>query len=125
MSEKVENTTNSADVLKWLIIAALLGGLVVANGMYDSISVLYRAIAAVVVVVAAGAIASTTEKGRGFIEFAKESKIEIRKVVWPTRPEAVQTTLIVLAATVVVGLLLWGLDGIIVRLVAFITGIGV
>lgn len=125
MSEKVENTTNSADVLKWLIIAALLGGLVVANGMYDNISVLYRAIAAVVVIAAAGGIAITTEKGQGFIEFAKESKIEIRKVVWPTRPEAVQTTLIVLAATVVVGLILWGLDGIIVRLVAFITGIGV
>jgi len=58
------------------------------------------------------------------LSFAKESRTEVRKVVWPTRQEANQTTLIVLAATLVMALILWGLDGIIVRVVGFITGIG-
>ncbi|MEC7528923.1 MAG: preprotein translocase subunit SecE, partial [Pseudomonadota bacterium] len=40
------------------------------------------------------------------------------------RQEANQTTLIVLAATLIMALILWGLDGIIVRVVGFITGIG-
>lgn len=73
----------------------------------------------------AGFIAATTEKGSAFLTFAKESRMEVRKVIWPTRQETNQTTLIVMAATLIMALLLWGLDGIIVRLVAFITGIGV
>jgi len=125
MSEKTENASNPLDTLKWLIAIALLGGLVTANYMYQEVSVLYRALAAVAIVVIAGFIAATTEKGKQFITFSKESRIEVRKVVWPNRQEATQTTLIVLAATVVVGLLLWGLDGIIVRVVGWITGIGV
>jgi preprotein translocase subunit SecE len=124
MSEKAENPSNSLDMLKWLIVIVLLGGLVAANTYYQEISVLYRALGAVVVVVVAGLIASSTIKGSTFINFAKESRTEVRKVVWPTRQEATQTTMIVLAATAFVSLLLWGLDGIIVWFVALVTGIG-
>ncbi|AGP79416.1 preprotein translocase subunit SecE [Alteromonas mediterranea] len=124
MSEKTENQSNALDMFKWVVVFALLAGLVTANTMYGEISVLYRAIAIVVVVGIAGFIAATTEKGSTFLSFAKESRTEVRKVVWPTRQEANQTTLIVLAATLVMALILWGLDGIIVRVVGFITGIG-
>ncbi|MEC8376992.1 MAG: preprotein translocase subunit SecE [Pseudomonadota bacterium] len=124
MSEKTENQSNSLDMFKWVVVFALLAGLVTANTVYGEISVLYRAIAAVVVVAVAGFIAASTLKGSTFLSFAKESRTEVRKVVWPTRQEANQTTLIVLAATLVMALILWGLDGIIVRVVGFITGIG-
>ncbi|BFT31723.1 preprotein translocase subunit SecE [Alteromonas sp. D210916BOD_24] len=124
MSEKTENQSNALDMFKWVVVFALLAGLVTANTVYGELSVLYRAIAAVVVVVIAGFIAASTEKGSTFLSFAKESRTEVRKVVWPTRQEANQTTLIVLAATLVMALILWGLDGIIVRVVGFITGIG-
>ena len=124
MSEKTENQSNALDMFKWVVVFALLAGLVTANTMYGEISVLYRAIAIVVVVGIAGFSAATTEKGSTFLSFAKESRTEVRKVVWPTRQEANQTTLIVLAATLVMALILWGLDGIIVRVVGFITGIG-
>ncbi|WP_421132703.1 preprotein translocase subunit SecE [Alteromonas sp. A079] len=124
MSEKTENQSNALDMFKWVVVFALLAGLVTANTVYGEISVLYRAIAAVVVVVLAGFIAASTEKGSTFLSFAKESRTEVRKVVWPTRQETNQTTLIVLAATLVMALILWGLDGIIVRVVGFITGIG-
>jgi len=124
MSEKTENQSNALDMFKWVVVFALLAGLVTANTMYGEISVLYRAIAIVVVVAVAGFIAATTEKGSTFLSFAKESRTEVRKVVWPSRQEANQTTLIVLAATLIMALILWGLDGIIVRVVGFITGIG-
>ncbi|AXT38885.1 preprotein translocase subunit SecE [Alteromonas sp. BL110] len=124
MSEKTENQSSALDMFKWVVVFALLAGLVTANTMYGEISVLYRAIAIVVVVGIAGFIAATTEKGSTFLSFAKESRTEVRKVVWPTRQEANQTTLIVLAATLIMALILWGLDGIIVRVVGFITGIG-
>jgi preprotein translocase subunit SecE len=124
MSEKTENQSNGLDMFKWVIVFALLAGLVTANTMYGEISVLYRAVAAVVVVAISGFLAASTVKGSTFLSFAKESRTEVRKVVWPTRQEANQTTLIVLAATAVMSLILWGLDGIIVRLVSFVTGIG-
>ncbi len=124
MSEKTESTSNPLDMLKWLVVFALLIGLVTANYMFGEYSVLYRALVAVAVGAIALFIAATTEKGSAFLTFAKESRMEVRKVIWPTRQETNQTTLIVIAATVVVGLILWGLDGIIVRVVGFITGIG-
>ncbi|MEG3767037.1 preprotein translocase subunit SecE [Alteromonas sp. 14N.309.X.WAT.G.H12] len=125
MSEKTESTSNPLDMMKWLVVFALLAGLIAANHMFDEFSVLIRALVAVAVVVIAGLIAGTTVKGSAFLTFAKESRMEVRKVIWPTRQETNQTTLIVMAATLIMALLLWGLDGIIVRLVAFITGIGV
>ena len=125
MSEKTESTSNPLDMMKWLVIFALLAGLIAANHMYGEVSVLVRALVAVAVVVVAGFIAATTVKGNAFLTFAKESRMEVRKVIWPTRQETNQTTLIVMAATLIMALVLWGLDGIIVRLVGFITGIGV
>jgi len=124
MSEKTENASNPMDLLKWLIVFALLAGVITANYMYGELSVLYRAIGAVAGVAIAGFIAATTAKGSAFLTFAKDSRMEVRKVVWPSRQELNQTTLIVLAATVIAALILWGLDGILVWVVGFITGIG-
>lgn len=126
MSENTtENTSNPMDLFKWVLVIALLGGVVAANSMYGDISVLYRALGAVVIVGIALFIAASTIKGSTFLSFAKESRMEVRKVIWPTRQEATQTTMIVLVATLIVGLILWGLDGIIVRLISFVTGLGI
>ncbi|RUO23429.1 preprotein translocase subunit SecE [Aliidiomarina iranensis] len=123
MSVNTENQGNSLDIVKWIIVVALLVAAVVGNNMYGDMSVALRALAVVIIVVIAGFIAAKTEKGSTFLGFAKDSRTEVRKVVWPSRKEATQTTLIVLAATVVVALLLWGLDGILVRVVGLATGI--
>ena len=71
MSEKTENQSNALDMFKWVVVFALLAGLVTANTMYGEISVLYRAIAIVVVVGVAGFIAATTEKGSTFFTLLK------------------------------------------------------
>ncbi|KID54559.1 preprotein translocase subunit SecE [Pseudoalteromonas luteoviolacea] len=123
MSTNVENPSSSMDTVKWLVAVVLLTGAVVGNYMYADMSALVRAVGVVVAVGAALGIAATTEKGRTFIAFAKESRIEVRKVVWPTRQEATHTTIIVMAATVVMALILWGLDGILFRAVGFLTGL--
>jgi preprotein translocase subunit SecE len=120
-----ENQSGSMDLLKWIVVIGLLTGAVVGNYMYGEISVLYRALGVVAAIGVALAIAAQTEKGREAVAFAKESRLEIRKVVWPTRKEATNTTLIVLAATGVMALVLWGMDGVLVRIVGYITGIKV
>ena len=109
--------------MKWLLVFALFSALVAGNHYYEEVSVLYRALAAVGIVIVAAFIAATTDKGSRFLNYAKDSRTEVRKVVWPNRQEATQTTLIVLVATLIMALILWGMDGIIVRLVGFVTGI--
>jgi len=73
----------------------------------------------------AGLIAMQTLKGRTAVAFAKESRTEVRKVVWPTRQEAIQTTGIVLVVTLLMSLLLWGLDSVLFWAVGLITGMKV
>ena len=55
-------------------------------------------------------VALQTVVGRAIWSFATESRSEVRKVVWPTRQETVQTTMIVVVFVLLVALILWGLD---------------
>ncbi|MGF1727814.1 preprotein translocase subunit SecE [Photobacterium nomapromontoriensis] len=118
-----QSSSNNMDGLKWVAVFALLAAAVVGNYLYSDVPVVFRAAAVVVLVAVAGGIAALTAKGKTAIAFARESRMEVRKVVWPTRQEATQTTFIVLAVTVVMALALWGIDGIMVRLVRLVTGV--
>lgn len=124
MSAASETPKSGFEIVKWLLVFAILAAAVVGNYVYE-LSALERAIAVVVLVIIAGAVAGQTYKGKTFINFAKEARTEVRKVVWPTRQETMQTTIVVLIATVIMGIILWGLDAILLRLVSFLTGLGI
>lgn len=121
-SETQENG-RSLDVAKWLLVAILLVAAIVGNYYYREFSLPLRALAVVVIVALAGGVALWTTKGKATLTFAREARIEMRKVIWPKPKEAMHTTLIVGAVTAVMALVLWGLDGILVRLVSFITSL--
>lgn len=125
MSENTENSSNPLDAIKWLVAIGLLAGIVAANHFLTELSVLYIALIAVVAVGLAGFVASTTIKGSAFITFAKDSRTEVRKVVWPTRQETTTTTMIVLAATCLIAFIIYLLDMGIMKIVSFITGLGI
>lgn len=108
-----QQSTSPLDILKWIVVVALIGGLAAGNAYFSGESVLYRALAAVAVFVVAGFVALQTVKGRAFADLIREARGELRRVVWPTRPEATQTTLIVIGVTLVMALLMWGLDSLI------------
>ncbi len=55
-------------------------------------------------------LAYFTEKGKTCYTFAKESKVELEKVVWPSKQETTQTTLIVIIMVAITGVVLWGVD---------------
>ncbi|ADP11018.1 MULTISPECIES: preprotein translocase subunit SecE [Erwinia] len=111
------------EVLKWLGVVVLLVAAVAGNSWYRDVTLPLRALAVVVLMAAAAGLALLTVKGKATLAFAREARTEVRKVVWPTRQETLHTTLIVAAVTAVMSLILWGLDGILVRLVSFITGL--
>lgn len=120
---KRENREESRlDWLKWLVVLVLLLAGLIGNHYYSQVSVPLRSAVWVAVVAAAGFVAATTQKGRWFIEFFRDSRAELRKVVWPTREETMQTTLVVAVMVIVIAILLWGIDGVLVWLIGWLTG---
>ncbi|AVO53855.1 protein translocase subunit secE/sec61 gamma [Ectopseudomonas oleovorans] len=122
MNVKAEAKDSRFDLVKWLIVAALVVVGVVGNQYFSAESILYRVLGLVVLAAVAGVVALQTARGQAFAVLLKEARVEIRKVVWPTRQETTQTTLIVVAVVLVMALLLWGLDSLLGLLVSLIVG---
>jgi preprotein translocase subunit SecE len=110
------------DWLKWLAAILLLLAGLAGNYYYSEVSMPLRMLAWLAVLAVAAFIASTTQKGKWVVDFFRDSKAELRKVVWPTREETIQTTLVVGAMVVILSLLLWGMDGVLVWLIGWLTG---
>ena len=123
MTTNTENQSNSLDIVKWGVAALLIAAAVIANQFYADANVVARVAGVIIAFAIAGIIALQTSKGKQAQSFAREAQIEVRKVVWPTRQEALNTTFIVLAATAVMALILWGFDAVLLRVVNLITGV--
>ncbi|MGB0663005.1 MAG: preprotein translocase subunit SecE [Pontibacterium sp.] len=122
MSSNVSSEGSKFDALKWLVVLVLVAAAVVGNSIYSEQSLFYRVVAILAVAGVAGFVALQTAKGQAFFSLFKEAKAEIRKVVWPTRQETLQTTLIVVVVVLLVGLFLWGLDSLLSWLVSGVIG---
>ena len=118
----VETTESRFDGLKWLVVFTLIGVAVVGNSYYADQSLLYRVLGIVALGAVAGLVDLQTAKGAAFWALVKGSRTEIRKVVWPTRQETVQTTMIVVVFVLLVALILWGLDSLLGWLVSLAIG---
>lgn len=110
MNTKVQAEESKYDSLKWVAVIAIVVAGVVGNSIFSGESLLYRVLALLVLAAVAGFVALQTAKGRTWFKLFKDAKGEMRRVVWPTRQETLQTTLMVLAAVLVVALMLWGMD---------------
>ena len=121
MNVKAEANDARFDLVKWLVVAALVVVAVVGNQYYSAEPILYRVLAVLAIGVVAAFVALQTSKGRSFAVLLK-ARGEIRKVVWPTRQETTQTTLIVVVVVLVMALLLWGLDSLLGWLVSMVVG---
>lgn len=121
MSAQEEAPSSSFDAIKWILSLIALAGAVYANHYLVDDSVLIRAGVIIVLIAVGIGIGFSTAKGKAGLAFAKESRIEARKVVWPTRNETVQTTLIIVVAVTLISLLLWGMDAVLVRIISFLT----
>ncbi|MFW0097331.1 MAG: preprotein translocase subunit SecE [Coxiella endosymbiont of Haemaphysalis qinghaiensis] len=113
------DTKSRFDALKWLLIVLLLVGGVIANFYYSYVATAIRAAIGIVLAISVLVIASQTQKGWKAWSFVKGSRTELRKVVWPTRQEIVQTTSVVVVMVIVIALILWGLDSFFMWVVAW------
>jgi len=110
MAEKTENTDSSLDLVKWIAVAAIIVAAVYANSYFSTESLLLRTIGMLIAAGIAGWVAAQTVKGRSFVQLCLDARVEIRKVVWPSRQETTQTTFVVLVVIFIVAIILWLLD---------------
>ena len=112
------------DVLKWITAAALVAAGLVGFYQFSEHSTLLRVVGLLLAVGLAVAVSVQTEKGRTLWDFMRDSRTEVRKVVWPTRQETIQTTLIVVAVVTVVAIIMWSLDSLLGWIVRMLLGQG-
>ncbi|PIE42746.1 MAG: preprotein translocase subunit SecE [Gammaproteobacteria bacterium] len=122
MSSQTSESSGAWDVIKWLFVLLLVAVGVVGNYYYADQSLLYRVLALVVLTAVALTVAATTIKGRQYVTLMKEAKSEIRRVIWPTRQELLQTTMIVVVFVLIVALFLWGLDSLVSWIISGVIG---
>ena len=95
-----------------LLIVALLILIAAAVGFYifSDESLLYRVIGLLVATGIAAVIAYQTSKGKSYWGLFQNTQTEVKKVVWPSRQETIQMTLIVVIMVIVMAIFLWILD---------------
>lgn len=100
------------DLIKMVVAALIVAAAVVGFYIYSDQSTPLRVAGLLAAVGVAAWIGLQTEPGRTLWNFILEAQIEVRKVVWPTRQETVQTTLLVIGVVILAALILWGLDSV-------------
>lgn len=113
-----------ADKIKMILAVLIVAAGVVGYHYFEDQSLLIRVVGMLAVVGVALAVAMQAEAGRAAWVFVKESRVELRKVVWPGRKETTQGTLLVLVMVVLIGLFLWLLDTFLGWAVKMFTGQG-
>ncbi len=124
MTSKAQAQGSTMDTVKLALALVIVTTAIAAFYYFADASLLVRVLALLGAAGAAGFVALQTDKGRQLAGFVREAQTEVRKVVWPTRQESVQTTLVVLAVVVVVALFLWGLDAFLGWAVKMLMGLG-
>lgn len=117
MSAHAEDQGSSLDVVKLLVAVVLLmagiaGFYYFENWQGQPVSVLLRVLGLLAVAVVAAVIALNSHSGKQLLGFLKDSRLEVRKMVWPTRAETIQTTLMVMVIVLILAIFLWGVDSL-------------
>ena len=112
------------DTVKLLLSVVMLVGDIVGFYLFEAQPLWVRLLGLLAVVAVAVFVALATDKGRQIKGFFSSAQTEVRKVVWPSRQETLQTTLVIFVAVLVTSLFLWGVDSILFVLVRMFTGQG-
>lgn len=122
MTMKLVEPGEAMNKLKWLTVILLLAAGLVANYYYSQIAWPLRFLAWLLGLPVVALIAFQTQQGKLALNFIREARVELRKITWPTRQETVQTTFIIAVMVVILSIALWGIDGVLMWLIGWLTG---
>lgn len=115
---------NRMDTLKLGVAVLILVAGVAGFYYFEAEAILYRVLGLLALVLMAVGVVYTTRLGQSIVGFGREARAEVRKVVWPTRQETVQTTMMVIFAVILIGIFLWLVDMTLLWAVQIMTGQG-
>ncbi|AHF00460.1 preprotein translocase subunit SecE [Thiomicrospira aerophila AL3] len=121
---EVQEARSTADTAKLVLSLAILLGGVFAYYSLSDLHAVVRVLIVLAGVAASAAVLYTTALGGSWFKYLIQTKKEVRQVVWPTRKETAQTTLIVVIAVIIVGIFLWLIDMFFLWAVKLLTGQG-
>ena len=111
MAKEIENLKSVSDKWKTYLAVAIV---IATLYLYYSNPLAFNTLTKVLITLVLFGIAVTvfikSSQGDRFVHFLKETRIELRKVVWPTRQETAKTTGIIMIAVVIVAIFLWIID---------------
>ena len=124
MDTKVETQKTVLDTLKLLASGGILLCGLVGYYYYADVPVVVRALGVLIALAIAVVVALQSVQGQALWRFVQGSRVEMRKVVWPTREEAIQTTVAVLVFALIMGVFFWLLDLFLLWFTRLLTGQG-
>jgi preprotein translocase subunit SecE len=124
MAAGTEVKQSGLDALKLLAAVAIVGLGIGGFYLFEEYPLVLRVLAFLVLTAVGIFVALQSERGRAIREFLLDSRSEVRKVVWPSRQETIQTTLIVFAVVIVMAIFLWLVDLVLLEIVRAVTGQG-
>jgi len=110
VANKIEIETNKQDVVKWILSTALFLGALVAFYFFDEYPLMYRVLGLIGIVILGFLVVFNTERIRSLRVFTHDARVELKKVIWSTKAEVIQTTVIVFVVVIIMSILLWLLD---------------
>lgn len=110
MSASVESKKSILDTVKLIFGVSFLIAGIIGFYYFSDQALSIRVLGVLGGSLVSVAILVSTAIGKGFLVFLGDARLEVRKVVWPTRQETIQATLVVVALVFLVGLILWLLD---------------
>ncbi|MFO1391778.1 MAG: preprotein translocase subunit SecE [Agitococcus sp.] len=127
MTTQAETSSNNGlNVVKWLLALSILIAATIGNryapDLFPQMSAWARIVALIVMALVALGITLTTHQGKSFIKLLSEAQVEARRIVWPTKDETTQTTMIVCAVVLVMSLVLWGVDSLFGWMISAVIG---
>lgn len=116
----VESAQGAGDKIKWyLSIAIIIAGVVANLYFVDTYPTIIRVLMVIGGVLVGGFLGATTSKGKEFAKFVKNANIERQKIVWPTKNETIQTTIIVIVLVIIIGFFLFLVDSLFSNLIEY------
>lgn len=119
---RVQESKSKIDVLLWILIIVLVCVALAIDYYFSEITWSLRLAGWIILSCLLVFLVLATSKGKQMWKFIKQARIEMRKVVWPTRQDTVRVTVIVALLVLAAALILWGVDSILLWLIGLLAG---
>ncbi|HLS80138.1 MAG TPA: preprotein translocase subunit SecE [Steroidobacter sp.] len=124
MTEQARQTATAADSAKLVAAVLVLAAGVAGFYWLADLPIWLRWIIVLAALGGGALVALQSHQGKTFWTFVQSSRIELRKVVWPSRQETTQVTIVVFVMVLLLGLFFWGLDTLLAFLTRWLTARG-